>query len=247
MTAPRSIVLIHGAWHAAWSWAALQHELDRRGLASFAIDLPGRGTSTLEPSGLIGDGLHVEAVLGRLGSDVVLVGHSYGGAVVSEVGGRNPALAHVVYIGAFGLECGESVNGFLRSAPRHRAGIADHMQPHDDGSIALNLATVGSIYDGVAELERTAHVARLTPQPPDTFTDQVTGDPFGQVPTTYVLLERDDAVHPVHQEIFAKRCDDVVRLDTGHFPMIHSPELIADVLEPIARAGASISGQSQRG
>jgi pimeloyl-ACP methyl ester carboxylesterase len=247
MTAPRSIVLIHGAWHAAWSWAALQHELDRRGLASFAIDLPGRGTSTLEPSGLIGDGLHVEAVLRRLGEDVVLVGHSYGGAVLSEVAGRTPALAHAVYIGAFALACGESVNGFLRSAPRHRAGIADHMQPRDDGSIALNLATVGSIYDGVPALERAAHVARLTPQPPDTFTDQVTGDPFGRVPTTYVLLERDDAVHPVHQESFAQRCDHVVRLDTGHFPMIHSPALIAEILEPIARADESVSERWRQG
>ena len=47
---PRPILLVHGAWHGAWCWAALQAELDRRGVASWAVDLPGHGLST-EPLG----------------------------------------------------------------------------------------------------------------------------------------------------------------------------------------------------
>lgn len=233
---PRPIVLVHGAWHGAWSWAALQHELDRRGLPSYAVDLPGRGTSIVPPSGLSGDVLAVAEVLDALGRDVVLVGHSYGGAVVAEVAARHALVAQAVFLCAFALVDGESVNGFLRAAPRHRVGLADHMLPQPDGSIRLDPVGAAAIYGMLPAAEVAAHLARLSPQPPGTFTDTLSGDPFGRVPTTYILCAGDDAVHPAHQELMAERCDRVVRLDCDHFPMLHSPGAVADVLEPLTRA-----------
>jgi pimeloyl-ACP methyl ester carboxylesterase len=232
------VVLVHGAWHGGWSWSALQHQLDRRGIASYAPDLPGRGLSTTGVNGLAGDALAVETMLDRIDSPVLLVGHSYGGAVVTEVAGRSSAVAGVVYVCAFALEPGESVNGFLRAAPRRQVGLAEYMLPQPDGSILLDRQRVGAIYGDLPALEIDAHVARLSPQPPDTFTGTVTAAPYGRVPTTYVLCEHDDAVHPDHQELMAARCDRVIRLASGHFPMLAATAMLADI---VAGAAASPS------
>ena len=72
-----TVVLVHGAWHGAWCWSALQAELDQRGIASIAVDLPGHGASTAPLGDLHGDAAAVAAVVDRIDGDVVLVGHSY--------------------------------------------------------------------------------------------------------------------------------------------------------------------------
>lgn len=239
MSSTLPVVLVHGAWHGAWSWAAVQHALDRRGVPSYAIDLPGRGTSTETPRGMVGDALAVDGVLDLLDREVVLVGHSYAGAVIGEVAGRSERVVDVVYVAALAVRRGESIQSFLRSAPRHAVKLSDHMRPQEDGSILLDPTRADEIYTDLDPLAAQAHVARLSPQPADTFTQELSGDPFGRVPTTYVLCERDEAVAPEHQELFAARCDRVVRLDSDHFPMFHAPDAIADVLTPLARRGSA--------
>ena len=235
------VVLVHGAWHGAWSWSALQYELERSGVASYAVDLPGRSTSIEAPAGLAGDVRAVSAVLDRLATPVVLVGHSYGGAVVSGVAGQHRAVAAAVYVAAFALEAGESVNGFLRGAPRHPSRLADAMRPQPDGAVVLDptaaldlLAWPGSDADAVA-----AQVARLSPQPAGTFTDPVDAHPFGRIPTTYVLCERDELVHPAHQEILAARCATTVRLAGGHFPMHEATDALTSIIADVARTAAA--------
>ena len=100
------VLLVHGAWHGAWCWAALQSELDQHGIASLAIDLPGHGASTLPLSDMHGDAQHVADVASKIGRPVVLVGHSYGGGVIGEAAHilRNSISApvqHLVYLTAF--------------------------------------------------------------------------------------------------------------------------------------------------
>src|SRR5690606_3684632 len=112
------VVLVHGAWHGAWCWAALQAELDRRGVPTYAVDLPGHGASLLPLGDLYGDAEHVAAVLAALAGrgPAILVGHSYAGAVVTEAAVRAPVpVGHLVYIGAFALDEGESVFDALKN------------------------------------------------------------------------------------------------------------------------------------
>ena len=138
----RPVVLVHGAWHGAWCWAPLQAELDLRGIPSHAIDLPGHGASVRPLGGLHHDAGHVTDTLDHLGlNDVVLVGHSYGGAVITEAGAGRPDLAHLVYIAAFALDAGESVNGALRSFERRSVALAAAVQMQDDGTTTLEPST----------------------------------------------------------------------------------------------------------
>ena len=125
------IVLVHGAWGGAWSWGGLQHALDRRGLASYAIDLPGRGTSTTPPSGLDGDIAAVIAAVRALDRPVTLVSHSYGGAVANGAAAAEPLVASVVHIAAFALDRRRERDGLppLGAAPPGRAQRSDATAP----------------------------------------------------------------------------------------------------------------------
>ena len=142
----RTIVLVHGAWHGAWCWAKQQAELSRRGLTSLALDLPGHGASTLPLGDLYGDAEHTAAVLARVPGEVVLVGHSYGGAVITEAAALAGNVAHLVYLTAFCMDEGATVLDTARSSPT-RADLGAAQRIGDDGNATLDLTlAVGPLY-----------------------------------------------------------------------------------------------------
>lgn len=232
----RPVLLVHGAWHGAWSWAGLQSRLDALGIPSWAVDLPGHGLSS-EPLGdLSADADAVVAALERSGPGTVLVGHSYGGAVISQASARSAHASHLVYIAAFALESGESVNGFLRSAPRHRVELADIMVPIDGATVLDTERAGGLLYSGLTEAQRSAMVARLSPQPNATMTQPLDDSGLSTIPATYLLCTRDRAVHPEHQRIMAARCAETIELDHDHSPFLDDPDLVAGIIARIATA-----------
>jgi len=83
---PPAAVLVHGAWHGAWCWEPAVAALAADGISAVAIDLPGHGNDPGPMGDLHGDAAHVAAVLDALSGPVVLVGHAYGGAVITEAG-----------------------------------------------------------------------------------------------------------------------------------------------------------------
>ena len=218
------IVLVHGAWHGAWSWSALQHALDGRGFPSYVLDLPGRGASPDPPSGLDGDISAVIASVRAVGRPVVLVGHSYGGAVVSGAAASEPLVAAVIYVAAFALVAGESVMGFLRSRAADPVGLSVLMRPQPDGSIVLDPDRAGQIYGGgLAEPELRAHIARLGPNPP-TRSRGRSAATRSAASRRATCCASATTVHPEHQRIMAACCDRTIALDSDHFPMLHSAE-----------------------
>src|SRR5580700_6219902 len=99
-------VLVHGAWHGAWCWEPVVVELEGRGHPVRTIDLPSRGN----PAGdLHGDAQAVRELVESLGRPVVLVGHSYGGAVITEASSGTPGIKRLVYLTALVPDAGESV------------------------------------------------------------------------------------------------------------------------------------------
>lgn len=239
--APRLVVLVHGAWHGAWCWAPLQAELDRRGVASLAVDLPGHGSTGTSFTDLHGDAravidvLEAQATRGR--TSPVLVGHSYGGAVITEVASRRSDVAHLVYLAAFALQKDESVMSALTAMPRRDVGLSAAMRAGDDGTSTLDpTLAIPALYGSCDPAVAAAAAARLSPQPMATMVQPVTGSPLATIPSTYVVCERDDAVHPDHQRIMAERCRRVVTFDTDHSPFASMPIETADLLESLARS-----------
>ncbi len=242
MGSSRSILLVHGAWHGAWCWATLQAELDRRGVPSYAIDLPGHGASNLEPSDLYGDAAHlavaIERIAERDGNDIVLVGHSYGGAVIGQAMAVASTVAHLVYLTAFCLDEGEAVLSKLQSLPTvHTELGSGAMQNLPDGSGSTIIAerAARAFYGCCTAASAAAAAARLCMQPMPTFTQPVTSTPWKTIPSTYVRCLRDEAIHISHQDVMAVHCGVITTIDTDHSPFLSAVAETADILEPLAR------------
>jgi pimeloyl-ACP methyl ester carboxylesterase len=243
MASARPILLVHGAWHGAWCWTSLQAELDRRGLPSYAVDLPGRGVSTLPLGDLQRDAEHVANVLAGMDDEVgpvVLVGHSYGGAVITHATGSahdvTGRVAHLVYLTAFALDDGESVWGFARSRPRVPVALDTAVVPGEDGTTGIDPeAAVAAFYATCPPTEASAAVARLGRHLTASFQQPVAGSPRATIGSTYVKCTADEAIHITLQDELAARCDETVTLDSDHSPFLSLPVAVADVLEPLAR------------
>ena len=234
------IVLIHGAWHGAWCWAALQSELDSRGIASIAIDLPGHGTSTLPFGDLYGDAQHVADVVARFSRPVVLVGHSYGGAVITEAAHRiehagQTRVAHLVYLAAFCPDAGESVMDLARHESGGPVDLGDAMIPVAGGLSVLDPTKAApALYGDCDARSVAATLTRLCPQPLATMVQPVTDAAWRRIPGTYVVCTRDRSVHPGNQEYMAARCANIVRLETDHSPFLSKTKETADVIASVA-------------
>jgi pimeloyl-ACP methyl ester carboxylesterase len=234
------VILVHGAWHGAWCYAGLQALLDRRGVASLAVDLPGHGASTLPLGDLHGDAQHVADVIEAWGRPVVLVGHSYGGAVITEAAVRTDPdrqlVRHLVYLAAFAPLAGEGVMGALGSFERRDVALGAAMRMRDDGTSVLDPDLAAPALYGSCPPELvTASLPRLSPQPMATMVQPVTGDPRATIPSTYVVCTLDQAVHPDHQVAMAARCTHVVTLETDHSPFASMPDATAEVIHRIVR------------
>jgi pimeloyl-ACP methyl ester carboxylesterase len=234
-----TVLLVHGAWHGAWCYAPLQAELDRRGIPSLAVDLPGHGASHLPLSDLYGDAQYVADTLARIDGPVVLVGHSYGGAVIGEAATRfSSNVTHLVYLAAFVLDTGEALVPYAQTLPRTDNPLAGAIRPSEDGTTStvdlsmLDIAFYAHCPPGTAE----AAGPRLSPQPFSTFMQPVTGAPWHSIPSTYVACRLDGAVPFAHQEVMAQRCAQSVVFDTDHSPFASMPTETAELLERIARA-----------
>jgi len=241
MSPVRHVLLVHGAWHGAWCFSALQAELDRRGVPSLAIDLPGHGASTLSLTDFYGDAQCVADVLSSLSArgieNVVLVGHSYGGGVITQAATINPNVSNLVYLAAFAPEVGQSVMSQLIALPRHDTALGGAMVVIDEANTTINPELAQEAFYGrCSQAVINASIARLSPQPMATMTQEVTGSPRDTISSTYVLCLQDQAVHPEHQKIMSQLCNNVITLDTDHSPFVSMVSETADILERIAKS-----------
>lgn len=235
---PTLVVLVHGAWHGAWCWSALQAELDRRGVPSIAIDLPGHGASTADLTDLYGDAACVVDVVRHLDRPVVLVGHSYGGAVITEAA-SDPAVAgvveHLVYLTAFALEAGESVMDVIFAVQPAPIALAGGMVDGGDGTSTIDPSVaVTAFYADCPPAAADAAIARLGRQTGVSMGQPATRSPRDTIASTFVRCTADEAIHLLHQDLMAARCGSVVSLDTDHSPFLGRPSEVADIIEPIA-------------
>ncbi len=243
MASPRPIVLVHGAVHGAWCWAALQTELDRRGVPSYAVDLPGHGGSVEELSDTMGNAAAVSAVVDRVvarhGQPAVLVGHSYGGTVIGQAA-EAASVAHLVFLTALVTEVGESPTALMATfpPPQFSGPVPSRIfLRNDDGTISGNPeAAVPVFYNDSPPEAAAAAIARLCPQRGASLKQEVTRAAWKEIPSTYVRCTKDMAISIAAQDMLIGRLPNpaVATLETDHSPFLGMPGALADILAPLA-------------
>lgn len=219
-------VLVHGAFGGAWCWRDVGVELDRLELPWVALDLP----SSHDPTGaatLADDAESVVAAAAGAGP-VVVVGHSYGGAVVAEAAGRLSSVESLIFVAAIVPLPGESATEVAKRAPERT--LLDQAMVVDGPLVHLDLALAGeALYGRCDEGTRAWALRQLGGHTLVSFRSRRVGvDPV--VPRRYIVCTDDHAVHPEVQATLAKQCDEWYGLDSDHSPMFSAPRRLAELL-----------------
>jgi pimeloyl-ACP methyl ester carboxylesterase len=222
-------VLVHGAWHGGWCWNKLIPHLESAGHRALAVTLTGQGDRAhlINPS--VDLSTHVTDVVSVLEmddlSDVILVGHSYGGLVVCGAAERaSKRIRRLVYLDALVPRHGQS--GFDLNSPQFREKLEQDARDNGDGYKVAPIVDILGITD-VVDLEWVR--ARLRPLPIGVFRQPVEAPTFAwQIPSTYIRCTG------FGFKATADRCRDagwpVMEIDCGHDAMIIKPRELAELL-----------------
>ena len=225
MTAPLA-VLVHGLWHGAWCWDDVRAALSGRGVDSIAVELP--------LTDLAADTAAVRDALDAAGRPAVLVGHSYGGAVVTGAG-VHPSVRELVYVAAFQLDEGESVSR-TRVGDLPDTRLAEAMVVSGD-EIGLDPVLGPQLLYGDADpATAAACAARLRPVGRRVFRGVPEAVAWRGVPSTYAVCAADEVVHPDRQRAMAARATRTVEWPCGHSPAATRPGDVADLVAGRVRA-----------
>jgi pimeloyl-ACP methyl ester carboxylesterase len=236
------IVFVHGAlvFDGAWWWHRMVEPLAALGLGSRAVELPScvdsPEASRETPGDMYADADAVGAALDEEEGPVVLVGHSYGGMVITDAAAGYGNVKHLVYVTSVMPERHETLASFGGGREP-----GPWMDPHpEDGTMGVKAEFLPEAFMQDCDEEAVAGaLERLTRQPLAVFGQAPRAVAWREKPSTYVVCAEDRATPPEAQREFAKRAERVVELPTGHHPMLSRPELLARVL---AEAAATPDG-----
>jgi pimeloyl-ACP methyl ester carboxylesterase len=238
-----NVVLVHGAWHGAWCWERVILALAERGIKATAIDLPGHGEDRSAMTDLHGDAARVTEVLDGLGEPAILVGHSYGGAVITAAG-DHPFVERLLFIAALVLDSGETCQKAateeVTEAPldwKGRPNFGKAFIVDQDNSVTLDPTMAAQcLYNDCDDATVAWALDRLGAHPLDNLQQSPSRIAWRTKPSTYAVCADDLALHPDLERILAKRCTSVVEWPTGHSPNLSDPERVAALIAEIAQS-----------
>jgi pimeloyl-ACP methyl ester carboxylesterase len=228
-----TVVLVHGAFVGGWSWRKVARLLDDAGHTVYAPSLTGLGDRAHLARPEIDLALHVEDVVALIEAEelrnVVLVGHSYGGMVITDVAARVPTrLAHLVYLDAFVPNAGQSL---LDLVPAERAAMfRESAKTEGDGWRVPPLPP--ERFGVTSERDIEWMKKHMVPQPLRTLEQPAQGGAPGRAKRTYIYCSK-PATGSFDQ--FAERLRDDRKwtfheLKTGHCAMVTTPGDVAKIL-----------------
>jgi pimeloyl-ACP methyl ester carboxylesterase len=225
MSNKTSIVFVHGIWADGSSFSKLIPTLQGEGHEVIAVQY---GLDTLA-----GDVAAVKSALGRVTSPAILVGHSYGGTLITAAG-TDPRVAGLVYIAALAPDANETSQSQLNQFPT--TDVFSHIEIAD-GRIWLKPEGVACFAGDLPEQEQKIVWATHAAPAADLFNQKVEGTAWRSKPSWYVLATKDRTVHPQLQRFVANRMGATTReVDSSHVPMLSYPVLVLDVIHNAANA-----------
>jgi pimeloyl-ACP methyl ester carboxylesterase len=218
-----TIIFVHGFWGGAAHWSKVVTELSHRGYGSLrAVELP--------LSSLAEDVERTRKMIAQVKGDVLLVGHSYGGAVITEAGNQANVVG-LVYIAAFAPDSNESPGGITQ---QHLPEAAPNLEPDSDGYLWLKADKFHESF--CQDLSKDEGFAMgVTQKAPvaSTFGDTISTPAWKTKPSWYQISTQDRMIHPENQKVMSARLNakKVISLDASHASLASHPKEISDLIE----------------
>ena len=221
-----SIVLVHGGFVDGSGWEGVYQALKKDGYSVSIVQNPTKS--------LADDVAVTKRVIDAQEGRVVLVGHSYGGVVVSEAG-NHPKVASVVYIAAFAPDAGESVSSLIANPPP--GAPVPPILPPQDGYLALDKAKFRASFAADVEAGEAAFMAdSQVPWGVDALGGAVTQPAWKTKPSWYLVATDDRMIPPAAQRLMSKRAGSVVVEKPGsHAIYVSRPDDVAALIKRAAQ------------
>jgi len=220
-----SIVLVHGAFADGSAWSKVIPLLQKDGYTVTAVQNP--------MSSYADDVATTKRVIESQTGPVVLVGHSYGGMVIS--GAATDKVKALVYIAAFGLDEGETPMGLLAKYPTPLGGA---LVPDSAGYLTIDRTKFHDVFAAdLSESQTTVMGAAQGPIKGEIFGTPVGAPAWKTIPSWSLIATGDKAIHPDLERFFAKRMKaKTTEVEASHVPFLSKPEAVVKIIEEAAKA-----------
>ena len=225
--ASRNVVLVHGGFVDGSGWQGVHKELTKDGYKVSVVQNP---TLSLE-----GDVAAAKRIIDAQGEPVILVGHSYGGAVITEAG-NDPNVAALVYIAAFAPDKGESVNTLIEGFPKD--GPQPPILPPQDGFLFLDREKFHDSFAADVDGELAAFTAdSQVPWGLDALGGTISEAAWASKPSWYLVTTEDRMIPPQAQrEMSARAGSTVEEAAASHSVYVSQPATVAEIVKKAAAA-----------
>src|SRR5271169_4953436 len=221
----KNVVLVHGAFADGAGWEAVATILVNDGYKVSVVQHP--ETSYAD------DQKYTKAAIDAMDGPVVLVGHSYGGSVITEAG-NHPKVAALVYIAAFALDEGESCASIEQALPQ----ASKAFKPDSNGNWWIDEERFAADFAADIAPEKAWFMAiSQVPISTDSFTHKVTNPAWKTKPTWYMVASQDRSINPEQERMMAKRARaKTVEVNASHVAYMSFPKEAAALIEEAATA-----------
>ena len=223
----RSVVLVHGGFVDGSGWEGVYNILRKDGYTVAIVQNP-----TIS---LADDVAATKRIIAAQNGPVILVGHSYGGVVITEAG-NDPKVAGLVYITAFAPDKGESVSTLIKDPPP--GAPVPPILPPQDGYLFLDKAKFPASFAADVEAERAAFMAdSQVPWGVEALSGTISEPAWKTKPSWYLVATDDKMIPPPAQRFMAKRAGStVVEAAGSHAIYVSQPNAVAAIIEKAAGA-----------
>ena len=225
-----TIVLVHGAFADAMSWARVIPILQHHGYHVIAVENP---LTTFDV-----DVATTRRVIEAQKGAVVAVGHSYGGAIITAAAAGNTNVSALVFVAALAPDSGEAVAAFLEKYP---APLGKALAPDAAGFLFIDRAKLRDVFAADLPVAET-DVMAATQKPINGASFQASSNAVAwkRIPSWYLVAKQDRAINPELERFYAKRMGaTTVEINSSHVPFLSHPAAVARLIEQAASAPAS--------
>lgn len=217
----KNVVLVHGAWADGSSWSKVIPLLEAKGLHVVAVQNP--------LTSFADDVAATKRIIDAQDGPVILVGHSYGGAVITEAG-TNPKVAGLVYVAAFAPDKGESAGS--QGQPYGPTPGVGELRPLADGFLVLTPKGIEEDFaPDLSPAERAIVLAVQTPTQGAALGAPITAPAWRVKPSWFVVAQNDRMIAPAQERDEAKKMNaKTITLPSCHVPMLSKPKEVADLI-----------------